>query len=124
MSVELKTFYYDRMPTSFKRRCNRSYNAASETWKDMQIQGFSERWANSNRQKILKQIPISWAKLLVDRKNKVELLGNLVERIIKDDQTGYMIGNPLTDKTNDFNSRVQFAHRLALLSDELFKVRN
>ena len=35
-----------------------------------------------------------------------------------------MIANPLTDKFIDFNSRVQAAHRLALLSDELFKVRN
>lgn len=34
-----------------------------------------------------------------------------------------MIGNPFTDKS-DSNSRVQFAHRLALLSDELFKVIN
>ncbi|KAM7472612.1 hypothetical protein LguiA_010795 [Lonicera macranthoides] len=34
---------------------------------------------------------------------------------------GYMIGNPFTDKINDLYSRVQFAHRLALLSDELFK---
>lgn len=35
-----------------------------------------------------------------------------------------MIGNPFTDKLSDSNSRVQFAHRLALLSDELFKVIN
>ncbi|KAM7474763.1 hypothetical protein LguiB_022006 [Lonicera macranthoides] len=34
---------------------------------------------------------------------------------------GYMIGNPLTDKVNDINSRVPFAHRLTLLSDELYE---
>ena len=33
-----------------------------------------------------------------------------------------MIGNPLTDKVNDINSRVPFAHRSTLLSDELYEV--
>ena len=35
---------------------------------------------------------------------------------------GYMIGNPLTDRFIDFNSRMQFAHNFALLSDELYEV--
>ncbi|KAK9077226.1 hypothetical protein SSX86_005563 [Deinandra increscens subsp. villosa] len=34
---------------------------------------------------------------------------------------GYMEGNPLTDKTEDVNSRVEFAYRLALISYELFE---
>ncbi|CAK9144978.1 unnamed protein product [Ilex paraguariensis] len=34
---------------------------------------------------------------------------------------GYLEGNPLTDKSSDVNSRVKFAHRVALISDELYE---
>ncbi|KAJ8765664.1 hypothetical protein K2173_014786 [Erythroxylum novogranatense] len=34
---------------------------------------------------------------------------------------GYLLGNPITDVHFDFNSRVPFAHRMALISDELYQ---
>ncbi|XP_019165294.1 PREDICTED: serine carboxypeptidase-like 13 [Ipomoea nil] len=34
---------------------------------------------------------------------------------------GYVEGNPLTDKYADFNNRVVYAHRMGLLSDNLYK---
>ncbi|KAJ0695065.1 putative peptidase S10, serine carboxypeptidase, alpha/Beta hydrolase [Helianthus annuus] len=33
---------------------------------------------------------------------------------------GYFIISPLTDKFSDFNSRLEFAHRLALISDDIY----
>jgi len=37
---------------------------------------------------------------------------------------GYVLGNPLTDYTTGSNSRIPFAHGMALISDELYEVRN
>ncbi|KAM0052218.1 putative peptidase S10, serine carboxypeptidase, alpha/Beta hydrolase [Helianthus debilis subsp. tardiflorus] len=34
---------------------------------------------------------------------------------------GYLIISPLTDKFIDFNSRVEYAHRFALISDDIYK---
>ncbi|CAL9217197.1 unnamed protein product [Arabidopsis halleri] len=34
---------------------------------------------------------------------------------------GYVLGNPLTDSVYDYNYRVPFAHRMALISDELYE---
>ncbi|BFG42097.1 hypothetical protein CerSpe_283710 [Prunus speciosa] len=34
---------------------------------------------------------------------------------------GYVLGNPLTEPTYDFNSRIKFAHRMALISDTLYE---
>ncbi|PWA44114.1 peptidase S10, serine carboxypeptidase, Alpha/Beta hydrolase fold protein [Artemisia annua] len=34
---------------------------------------------------------------------------------------GYILMSPLTHKFNDFNSRLEYAHRLALISDDIYK---
>ncbi|XP_057963845.1 serine carboxypeptidase-like 1 isoform X1 [Malania oleifera] len=34
---------------------------------------------------------------------------------------GYVLGNPVTDEYNHLNARVPYAHRMALISDELYK---
>ncbi|KAF9621146.1 hypothetical protein IFM89_016640 [Coptis chinensis] len=35
---------------------------------------------------------------------------------------GYLLGNPLTDKYFDDNSKIPFAHRMALITDELYEL--
>ncbi|KAI7736724.1 hypothetical protein M8C21_001972, partial [Ambrosia artemisiifolia] len=35
---------------------------------------------------------------------------------------GYILCGPLTDKFRDFNSRFEFAHRMALISDDIYKL--
>ncbi|KAI3723687.1 hypothetical protein L2E82_35443 [Cichorium intybus] len=34
---------------------------------------------------------------------------------------GYILMSPLTDKFKDFNSRLEYAHRMALISDDIYK---
>ncbi|KAI3744018.1 hypothetical protein L1987_57090 [Smallanthus sonchifolius] len=34
---------------------------------------------------------------------------------------GYVLGSPLTDKFMDFNSRLEYAHRMALISDDIYE---
>lgn len=34
---------------------------------------------------------------------------------------GYVLGNPITDSIADYNSRIPFAHHMALLSDAIYK---
>ncbi|XP_076944241.1 serine carboxypeptidase-like 13 [Bidens hawaiensis] len=44
---------------------------------------------------------------------------------LEDDQTvniqGYILTSPLTDKFMDFNSRFEYAHRMALISDDIYQ---
>ncbi|CAL9022599.1 unnamed protein product [Prunus brigantina] len=37
---------------------------------------------------------------------------------------GYVLGNPFTEPTYDVNSRIKFAHRMALISDTLYETYN
>ncbi|KAK4401742.1 Serine carboxypeptidase-like 18 [Sesamum angolense] len=37
---------------------------------------------------------------------------------------GYIVGNSFTDEQKDINQRVPYAHRMALVSDELFELAN
>ncbi|KAJ9538215.1 hypothetical protein OSB04_030948 [Centaurea solstitialis] len=48
--------------------------------------------------------------------------GNEVGEGPKMNIKGYILGNPFTDTSNDYNSRIPYAHRMALLSDAIYKV--
>ncbi|XP_071715869.1 serine carboxypeptidase-like 18 [Rutidosis leptorrhynchoides] len=47
--------------------------------------------------------------------------GNEVGQTPQINIKGYMLGNPLTDRSGDFNSRIQYAHNLALISDGIYE---
>ncbi|KAL4586244.1 hypothetical protein LXL04_010879 [Taraxacum kok-saghyz] len=44
----------------------------------------------------------------------------LVKQSIEFIQKGYILCSPLTDKFTDFNSRLEYAHRTALISDDIY----
>ncbi|KAB1200246.1 Serine carboxypeptidase-like 18 [Morella rubra] len=46
--------------------------------------------------------------------------GNSVGHVPFINLDGYLIGNPVTDRRHDANARVDYAHRVALISDELY----
>ncbi|KAI3789093.1 hypothetical protein L2E82_01880 [Cichorium intybus] len=47
--------------------------------------------------------------------------GNEVGEVPHINIKGYVLGNPLTETIDNYNSRIQIAHRLALLSDAIYK---
>ncbi|CAH1435063.1 unnamed protein product [Lactuca virosa] len=47
--------------------------------------------------------------------------GNEVGEMPKINIKGYLLGNPLTDINGDYNSKIPYAYRMALLSDAIYK---
>ncbi|KAI4295785.1 hypothetical protein L6164_035795 [Bauhinia variegata] len=47
--------------------------------------------------------------------------GIIIPPLVEKFWMGYVLGNPFTDFIYDVNSRVKFAHRLALISDEMYE---
>ncbi|KAE9614236.1 putative peptidase S10, serine carboxypeptidase, alpha/Beta hydrolase [Lupinus albus] len=45
----------------------------------------------------------------------------ILTKYISDGNFGYMAGNPATDPNFDWNAKIPFVHRMALISDELYK---
>lgn len=43
-------------------------------------------------------------------------------RVLLKSKQGYIVGSGLTDPDIDYNERVPYAHRVALISDEYFEV--
>lgn len=57
-------------------------------------------------------VPLVTKMIIVDNANRVKPILNL---------KGYLIGSPRTDSVIDENSKIVFAHRMALISDELYE---
>ncbi|XP_020269072.1 serine carboxypeptidase-like 18 isoform X2 [Asparagus officinalis] len=59
----------------------------------------------------------------------VPVVANMVAEGIEDGDyplmnlKGYLVGNPRTGEAVDFNSRVEFAHAMSIISDELYEIR-
>ncbi|KAI8554625.1 hypothetical protein RHMOL_Rhmol05G0112500 [Rhododendron molle] len=58
-------------------------------------------------------IPLITKKIIDGNKDKDKLYLNI---------KGYLIGSPVTDSSIDTNSKVEFAHGMALISDEIYEV--
>lgn len=39
-----------------------------------------------------------------------------------DNKQGYLVGNPVTGESIDFDSRVPYAHGVGIISDQLYEV--
>ncbi|CAL5434157.1 unnamed protein product [Camellia sinensis] len=70
-------------------------------------------------------VPLITKKIIDGNKEKAKPYMNIkVHDLIKDVdcfQLGYLVGCPGTDSVIDGNSRVDFAHRMALISDEIYE---
>ncbi|PIA29414.1 hypothetical protein AQUCO_06000054v1, partial [Aquilegia coerulea] len=108
-----------------------SYSRSSEGWKTSakksvdQAYSFILQWLNDHPD--FQQNPLyiagdSYSGMIIPP--IVEEIANGIEAQRKPpiNLKGYMEGNPMTEVNYDSNSRIPFAHRMALISDELFEL--
>ncbi|KAL8097288.1 serine carboxypeptidase-like 3 [Apium graveolens] len=96
----------------------------SDTLASASIYGFLKKWL-TNHPKFLNNplyvSGLSYSGITVPIIVQDIFNGNEAGNVPKLNIKGYMIGNPLTDRFIDFNSKIEYAHNFALLSDELFE---
>ncbi|KAF2320833.1 hypothetical protein GH714_031129 [Hevea brasiliensis] len=85
---------------------------------------FLKKWFLEHPQYLLLQLYIggdSYSGIPVPLITKKVIEGNEASVLPHLNLQGYLVGSPMTDLIIDRNSRIVFAHRLALISDELYE---
>ncbi|BFG35771.1 hypothetical protein CerSpe_220460 [Prunus speciosa] len=103
---------------------SRSSEGSSDTFFVNHIYSFLKKWLLSHPEFISNPIYIagdSFSGMIVPVVAEEIAKGIEAGSIPEINFKGYLLGNPSTDINIDANSRVPFAHRLALISDELYK---
>ncbi|GAA0173461.1 serine protease [Lithospermum erythrorhizon] len=107
-----------------------SYAKTKESWKSSDTQSasltyqFLKKWLVAHPEYFMNDLYIGgdsyggmYATLVLEQVyNGNEFMGELPLNI-----KGYILGNPHADKFKDFNGRVDYAHHMGLLSDELYE---
>lgn len=96
----------------------------SDTLSSKAIYEFLRKWITDHPKFIYNPLYIagdSYSGMIVPTVTVEVVEGNKAKHKPYLNLQGYMLGNPVTDLHNDENSRIEFFHRVGLISDELFK---
>ncbi|GMH13584.1 hypothetical protein Nepgr_015425 [Nepenthes gracilis] len=106
-----------------------SYSVTQEGWVSSDTKAAKEayefflKWLDENRQYLGLQIFVggdSYSGIIVPLVTKHIVEGNEAGVIPFVNLKGYLLGSPRTDSVLDENSKIKFAHRMALISDEIY----
>ncbi|KAI4298588.1 hypothetical protein L6164_032128 [Bauhinia variegata] len=107
-----------------------SYSTTQEGWPSSdslaveQAYEFLRKWLNEHQQYLLLQLFIagdSYSGMIVPLITKKVVEGNDANLKPFLNLKGYLVGSPITDLFLNSNEKITFAHRMALISDELYE---
>ncbi|TKY71230.1 Serine carboxypeptidase 7 [Spatholobus suberectus] len=96
---------------------------SSDTASSEQAYQFLRKWLEENPQYLFNPLFIagdSYSGIIVPLITKLIVEVNVIRKCFQ----GYLIGSPTTDEFINSNSKIPFAHRLALISDDLYEAFN
>ncbi|XP_044509714.1 serine carboxypeptidase-like 18 [Mangifera indica] len=110
--------------TGFSYSTNSDAWASSDSFAAKQAYEFLRKWLTDNPKYLSLELFIggdSYSGIIVPLITKLVLEGNEAGTQPIMNLIGYLVGSPWTDQVISENSRVVFAHRMALISDELYE---
>ncbi|MED6162166.1 hypothetical protein PIB30_067788 [Stylosanthes scabra] len=98
--------------------------ATSDSESANQAYQFLIKWLDENPKYLLNQLFIggdSYSGIIVPLVTKKIIVGNEAGLKPHLNMLGYLLGSPTTDEFLNSNSKISFAHRMALISDKLYE---